>query len=780
MALTNVSIMFYNNYFNRIYKQPEGHETDGIWYNELDDYLALTSYHEEHESFNFWKRDNVNAELTVNTVKEGVDYVVEYDEDEIVLSRWFIIESMNIRNGQYKLTLRRDLLADFYQDIISSPAYIEKGYPKINDVAIYNQEQISFNEIKKRETKLTDKSGRAYIVGYYTKLDSSKTISYTPAVEPDYIFTTEADFRTYFGLDANNKYSYRQLVDFVLKAYLQPSFVLNNVSWFHLNKGTYSTGTESTPTLFAIKLKNVPTGNARDTYLNELSNSFLANYNDILPSSYDNGYKDFHYLENKIVKIGSDYKKITLVETTSAETTESYADTSATYTALTTFLTSIGITYETVAGTNNFRTDYKLHETTVVLSTYTPEATLTATIPTTANSLIDAPYYMFCIPYADDLFTSINGTSTMIQLGKDVIKNFAVEIGKELGTFLIDMQLLPYCPVQTFINNNSAWSNLDITGTINVDYVPIKNNNDTVCEAIFFPKISQFSFDIKANLTVNKTVEDLKVANQCDKYRLCSPNYAAIFEFNLVKTGDISLFNVDCTYKPYNPYIKVNPVWSNLYGEDFDDYRGLICQGDFSVTLLTDQWKQYQINNKNYLNAFNRQIESIELNQKYQRIGDIANAFTGTMGGAAAGGAVGGVAGAVVGGVASAAGGVADVYINEKLRRDSLDLTKDQFNYSIDNIKALPNTVAKISTFDKNNKIFPVLEYYSCTDQEKDIFRDKIRYNGCTIMRIDTISNFLTGQQKYCKGQMIRMNSLMEDYHIANEIANEFNKGWYI
>ena len=47
-------------------------------------------------------------------------------------------------------------------------------------------------------------------------------------------------------------------------------------------------------------------------------------------------------------------------------------------------------------------------------------------------------------------------------------------------------------------------------------------------------------------------------------------------------------------------------------------------------------------------------------------------------------------------------------------------------------------------------------------------------------MRIDKIKNFITGNKKYCKGQMIRMEELMDDFHIANEIANEFNKGWYI
>ena len=779
MALTNISILYYNNYFNRIFKKPAGHDEDGEFFNSISDYTSATTYHEEYTNFNFWKRDNVNAELVVNTYKEGCDYVVEYDDYNVVLSRWFIVESMNVRNGQYRLTLRRDLLADFYDSIINAPAYIEKGWPKTNDVAIYNQEQLALNEIKKSEDLLYDHSSRAYIVGYYTNLDAAKTVSFTPQVVPDYTFVDESEFRTYFGLDSNNKYKYRTLKDFELKSVLAPSFFINNVCFFHLNKGTYNLYSQTTPTNVAIRLTNVPTGSQRDTYLEVLTRGFLAGYKSLLPSSYDNAAKDFHFLNNKIVKIGNDYKKITLVTTTSADTTESYPSTSASYTALTSFLTSIGVTYTAETGSFDYKTTYIETESTITLSTFTPEASISAVFPLTTNHLNDAPYNMFVIPYTDNLFTSINGTSTMTQLGKETIKQFAVEIAKEFGSFLVDLQLLPYCPCQEYIDESNPWPNLDIDGTINVDYIPIKNNSDTVVEAIFFPKTSQFTFDINRTLTVNETVEDLKTANQCEKYRLCSPNFASVFEFNVVKTGNITKFNVDCTYKPYNPYIKVNPVWSNLYGSDFDDYRGLICQGEFSLAILTDQWKQYQINNKNYLNAFNRQIESIELNQKYQRIGDIINASTGALTGAAVG-AMAGPVGAVAGGVASAGGGIADVFINEKLRRDSLDLTKDQFNYSIDNIKALPNTVAKISTFDKNNKIVPVLEYYSCTDQEKEIFKDKIIYNGCTIMRIDKIKNFITGNKKYCKGQIIRMEELMDDFHIANEIANEFNKGWYI
>ena len=52
----------------------------------------------------------------------------------------------------------------------------------------------------------------------------------------------------------------------------------------------------------------------------------------------------------------------------------------------------------------------------------------------------------------------------------------------------------------------------------------------------------------------------------------------------------IDSFDIECTYKPYNPYIHISPNYKGLYGKDFDDIRGLICGGDFSekMHLLMD------------------------------------------------------------------------------------------------------------------------------------------------------------------------------------------------
>lgn len=150
------------------------------------------------------------------------------------------------------------------------------------------------------------------------------------------------------------------------------------------------------------------------------------------------------------------------------------------------------------------------------------------------------------------------------------------------------------------------------------------------------------------------------------------------------------------------------------------------------------------------------------------------------MQGAMSGAAIGGVYGAIAGGVASAAGGIADISISEKLRSEALDLRYDQFNYSLENIKALPYTLSRVSSFDANNKIHPVLEYYTCTEEEKEIFKNKMKYNGMTVMRIDTIGKFLNDEEQFLKGRIIRLDSLSDDYHMASVIAEEIYKGVYI
>lgn len=271
-------------------------------------------------------------------------------------------------------------------------------------------------------------------------------------------------------------------------------------------------------------------------------------------------------------------------------------------------------------------------------------------------------------------------------------------------------------------------------------------------------------------------------------YRLCSPNFNGQFEFSAAMNGGVNYFNVDCSYKPFNPYIHINPNFGGLYGEDFDDARGLICGGDFSLPQISNAWANYELNNKNYEKIFNREIENMETNRKIQRWQEGVGAATGALGsavsGAAAGAMIGGPIGAAIGGIAggllSGAGGAADMALNEWSYNEALDYKRDMYGYQMGNIQALPSSLAKTSALTYNNKIFPILEYYTCTDEEKQALRDKIKYNGMTVGRIGIIVDFIRDEKTYIKGKLIRIENIDEDFHILNAIADEMNKGVFI
>lgn len=108
--------------------------------------------------------------LKNETIQEG--------EPLEVSERWFVLDSKRTRKGQYKLTLKRDVIAENYDYIITSPAYIEKGFVTRNSKFIFNSENINLNQIKQSQTTLRDDSGVAWVVGYTSKSLGAKTVNY--------------------------------------------------------------------------------------------------------------------------------------------------------------------------------------------------------------------------------------------------------------------------------------------------------------------------------------------------------------------------------------------------------------------------------------------------------------------------------------------------------------------------------------------------------------------------------------------------------------------------
>lgn len=790
--MATVYLLKYNNYYNRIVKKEE----DLAGY--LQDAYLLASF----DNVNFVDNDGVNTTYLCNT-QESPDYIVVANGN-IILHRWFVIERTIMRNGQYRFTLRRDLIVDSYDAIVNAPCFIEKAKLQNNDPFIFNKEDMTFNQIKTSEFALKDETGCAWVVGYIPK-DAFNGDEASRTVTGDVILGGGATAD--ITVDNLQNWEYNQYAEGTvykgaftgntLYAVYASNTVASNASW---GAGIYQDGTK--PSYYSDndgRIPNMPlasgtmylendgvvsSGTISKNWRNEVwkrTTGLQGELKKAVGTAYPYEEVNFQNLNGKIIYESASglYRRIIVHQTPKNKNnlyvTSDYPDLQ--------FLMSANCnrtgTKWKMTGTpgyGSFIVQYSYIEYTITYEQIFSKATVTISTPDNRYHLEDQPYDMFCIPYSDTLVVNKNATPYCVA-NKSIAINMATQIAAATGSANVyDAQLLPYCPTRYCILDDGTF---DIKNA-KVDTIKKVGEQDAI-GVILWATTSAFTLDILHEIAV----EDAKVESQTDMWRLTSPNFNGQFEFNVAKNGGVQSFNIDCNYKPFNPYIHVNPNFGLLYGQDFNDARGLICGGDFSLPQLSNAWANYQLNNKNYQAIFDRQIQNMEVNNRVQRTREITGAALGSVqagiGGAVSGSMFGPV-GAVVGGVASmaasAGGGAADVMLNEQLRNEALDYKRDMFGYELGNIQALPTSIAKTSAFTYNNKIFPILEYYTCTDKEKQALKDKIKYNGMTVMRVGTIGEFLgDGELQYIKGRIIRIEGIEDDFHYLKAIAEEIFKG---
>lgn len=471
------------------------------------------------------------------------------------------------------------------------------------------------------------------------------------------------------------------------------------------------------------------------------------------------------------------YYKITVTESTQETTIDigntSYSSNATRALIKTAFESISGVSVIAGSSTSTFANvlqvsgryskQYLSFEETSVPNSYSIDLTnsqLTARLPE------DAPYYTFALPYTEANYM------------------LAIEMGTKLGSFCYDIQLLPYCPVQQWYNDTTV----NLTGlTEHVDYDIVNQGSgesETIASYLFWVPRTTFTFDIPFTLTI----EDYKIDNECNMYRLCSPNGNGEYEFSLAMNGGMSKFNVDCTYRPVNPYIHMNPDFNRLYGSDFNDFRGLICQGDFSIPAISNKWIEYEINNKNYQNIFNREISHQKVLNRYN---NLIQGISATFSAIGAGATVGGLAGSALGpkalwgagigaGLVSAGGGIADLILAKKMQNENIKYSTDIYELNLQNIQALPNSIVKTGCKTNNNKLVPYLEYWTCTDTEKEAFKKKLYFEGMTIGAYGTVKEYLRGDYSFIQGELKRCLTIDDDTHLFNQIQLELNKGVYI
>lgn len=777
MEYTLMALRF-NNYYDRILRVGK----------TTDDYEAADGhpYYEYGVYFRFG--DSVETSMPVNNNVDGKDYVVLIDENQEISSRWFIIDSYYELNGQQNLVLRRDLVADFYKDALYSTAFIEKGWLQARNKLIFNQEGMTFNQIKKDELLLKDGTGIPWIVGYYpNNAEISGTVQ-LPNAEYDVIVESnfaEWKYYKYFdpastgmpGVPTSITFSLYNKGNRKIRTSLRESEFGYTATSDYADPPTGVWSADTSPLLsteeFQSKVSNVLTGNY-DIYRGLLESEYAGTpreeFEDVL--SYNNLRVKFNDgIRLCSVKRGDLGPMVTYTATIGLDLSNRFISD----------LGTAGITVTTFTGQPWVQAKY-------LFFVYDCNATTTYggeyayAISKNHYTLYDAPYSMFCMPYG--ALTVMEGENSIVT-DKDIQLAVATSMAEASGN-VYDIQILPYCPIGE-INSNQY----TVTDTRAYDVIKI---GETTAGYIFHCQRSSFTkrislLPLPTWLTRRSDPVDVKVQNECEFIRFNSPNYASSWEMSVAKNEGVSWINVSATYLPYNPYIKVYPDFKGLYGGDFNDNRGLILSGDFSIPIITDLWKTYQLQSKNYEAMFDREIKNLDIQQKYGRLQDVVGIATGGFGAAGTGaalgsamGPVGTAVGAGIGAMASVGAGIADLTINDKLRDEAKNYKKDMFGFQLGNIQALPNTLSKTTAYTIDNKYFPFIEYYSATPVEVSAFKDKLRYNGMTVGVIGRAVDYVLperGVLTYVKAQLIRLYSI-GDMHLSNQLAAEMAKGVYV
>ena len=505
-------LLHYNNYFNRIIKKEA----------TVAAYMNADSNYRVASNANFNPGDGINTSIVLGCGANGslfdgeeFDYLVAYeivDNVSVIRGRWFILEQDRKRGGQYELTLKRDVIADNYNDVVDSPIFLEKGYINdVNDPLLYNSESMNLNQIKQLEIPLKDETQSGWVVGYipsdafpkvepaYDRVEKKVTIPMSADItvdnlsswnywqycssNPNYKFMADTAGKRKVTVKIRSERKYADSgrsvrCDMVTADY---TFYPNSTdagTYTQVNSGYIKTasGTLNYPqwyqdygpvTFWQGTLSSSICGKIFDPVRN--NSAFNNALNTILGTGIVIGDTSaMRRLQDKIILDSSTntYYRISIISTSEGSPMTITSAVTGGQTALDALKNamyypngaggSLQGVYTTFKASNS-STSYAIQLTNVGVSLYVD-------LNSDRAHLNDAPYDMFCIPFSDTLKLKYN--STEFTCSKNVALSMATEIAKDLGSKTVyDVQLLPYCPNRTLIvKSDSPSTVLDLTG----------------------------------------------------------------------------------------------------------------------------------------------------------------------------------------------------------------------------------------------------------------------------------------------------------------------------
>ena len=819
----------YNNYYNRLLKKKS----------TVNDYITDTDiFIKTIENVNFDVRDGLFTEIIINYTSQldTPNYAIvetgTYVSDVWISSeftRWFVIECKQTRGFQYKIALKRDVLAEYFDQIKTSPCIIQKGYVDNSSILAFNKEEQQYNKVKSKEFYIKDNTQMGYVVGFI-----DRSADYANKIETSFKGSMQVDFdysalslqwQNLFAIGSATPVSTMKRIlnnskeNVYLKfpiglrgedigpsrrdiysgsQYVRADGSLSKANWitetgtalgtsgyyytsYIPNAPATSTPSSDVAAAFVTTRSDLTTGIKyfENQMAQQISSGVqaltISMYNDMLNID-DSQFNAFNYYNGKICQIAGVYYKAEITPYSSSNvsvTNTSYVSTFRQFYPSHTQLQNYDVaTAQYIPGqtVNNLSSVNVYATTEEMYIKLTPVENTAYTYLTPSNSrnhLIDAPYDMYVIPYTSDITYTVNGSN--YAANEEIAINLAQQIAVNSGSASYDIQIVPYCPfVDTYLNDFSLYSK-----------EPIKDGNDNVIGYYFWAERSSGSFkksESRSELSLSGSDYSYKELTQLTQYILCSPDKQSQWEFNPAMNKGIHYWNISFDYRPYSSYVKVQPQFDYLYGQatynNLTDMRGLIFNGSYSITQLNDAWANYVNNNKNYQQIFDTQINTQIKQYDIQNTAAWETMFARSY-------SLG-----IINSSLKAYYNGKEQIMNEEIQRVSLESQRKLYKYQLDNIQNVPRTISKLTSINTDFRVWPYVEVFEPSSDDRRHFNDMIRYNGMTIMVTGYIDDYLkANDETFIQATLIRFNDqvrIENDYTLVEDINTELNKGIYI
>lgn len=406
---------------------------------------------------------------------------------------------------------------------------------------------------------------------------------------------------------------------------------------------------------------------------------------------------------------------------------------------------------------------------------------------------------MCCITIPVGVNTVLVNNGTEYTMSRDSILSLLTEGFTNAGTQIYDIQVLPYCPYSElnskYLGQESSTS-IDISSVANK--VEIKGLNNQVVYYGFSIRNASGGYYGKLEIQVDNIKMD-SITKFC---RIVSNDHQQAFDFKPSSNNGLQYIYLEYSLRPLSTIYRIVPVFNNnsLYGGNYKDTRGLIWKGGFSVSQVTNAWTEYKLQNSTFQATFDREIQNLEyINDKKTTLenlqynlgvaGDIVNTVQGGTTGFMFGSMSKKSNIPIIGAGVTAVAGLANTALNatrnyynkqtaQDLRAESIALKKDLFALSNQAIQARPNTFAngtELSTL-TNGKAY--IEYYDCSETEKEQIRYYLQLQSYTVNAFGSISGYLKkDEQTFIQGVFVFANGIPP--MIAQKINEELALGVY-